>query len=142
MLNFKLERDEKELTAILTLLQVKGLGPVKFRSIYEKFHSFSRVFDLPFLEIREKLSFPDKIVDGISQQKEKMESFEQTAKEQMAKARNLSAHLVTYADKEYPPNLYNSNHCIPLIYALGNLSILKNEKMLRCSWNKETNKMD
>jgi DNA processing protein len=128
MLDLKLEHDEKELVAILTLLQVKGLGPVKFRSIYEQFHSFSRVFDLPSFEIREKLHFPDKIVDGISQQKEKTESIEQTAREQITKARNLNAHLITYSDKEYPPNLYASNHCVPLLYALGNLSVLKNEK--------------
>lgn len=128
MLDLKLEHDEKELAAILTLQQVKGLGPVKFRSIYEQFHSFSRVFDLSFFEIGEKLGFPNRIVDGISQQKEKMGSFEQAAREQMAKARNLNGHLITYVDGEYPPNLYKSNHCVPLIYALGNLSVLKSEK--------------
>jgi len=128
MLELKLEHDEKELTAILSLLQVKGLGPVKFRSIYEKFHSFSRVFDLPSYEIAERLAFPKKIVEGIFPQRENVGSLEQMAKDQLVKARNLNAHLVTYADREYPPNLYNSNHCVPLIYALGDLSILKSEK--------------
>ena len=37
MLDLRLEHDDEELTAILTLLKVKGLGPVKFRSIYEHF---------------------------------------------------------------------------------------------------------
>jgi len=128
MLDLKLEHDEKELTAILNLLQVKGLGPVKFRSIYEQFHSFSKIFDLPFYEIREKLAFPKKIVEGIPLQKDRIGLLERMAKDQLAKARSLNAHIVTYADEEYPPNLYNSNHCVPLIYALGDLSILKSEK--------------
>jgi DNA processing protein len=127
MLDLKLEHDEKELTAILNLLQVKGLGPVKFRSIYEQFHSFSRVFDVSLYEIEEKLNLPPKIVEGISRQKEKIELSEPTARELVAKARNLNAHLITYADKDYPPNLYSSNHCVPLVYALGNVSVLRNE---------------
>src|SRR3989304_3819715 len=128
MLDLRLEHDNEELTAILTLLKVKGLGPVKFRSIYEQFHSFSRVFDLSSYEVKQKLGFPRKILEGISQQKGKKELFEQIAKEQVAKARRLNAHLITYADGEYPPNLYRSNHCVPLIYALGNLSVLRSEK--------------
>lgn len=127
MLDLRLEHDEKELSAILSLLQVKGLGPVKFKSIYEQFHSFSRVFDSSSC-LNERLNLPKKILEGISQQKDKIELFEQTAKEQLAKARSLNAHLITYADKEYPRNLYMSNHSVPIIYALGNISVLTNDR--------------
>jgi DNA processing protein len=127
MLDLMLEQDRKELTAILTLLQIKGLGPVKFKAIYEQFHSFSKIFDSPTFELR-RLNLPRKIVDQVYSQKNKLKSFEYSAENLVAKARSLNAHLVTYADEEYPQNLYHSNHCVPLLYALGNISLLKNEK--------------
>lgn len=128
MVNLRLEHDIRELTAILSLLRVKGLGPVKFRSIYEQLNSFSRIFDLSKGDIESRFKFHEKIVNGILTQKNDLERFEETAKDQLEKANKLNAHLITYFDKEYPRNLYNSNHSVPLIYVLGNLSVLKDEK--------------
>ena len=47
---------------ILALEKVKGLGPVKFRKIYEQLGSISPILDLSDDEIARTLKFPDKYV--------------------------------------------------------------------------------
>jgi len=86
------------------------------------------VFDLSEDDIRNRFKFHENIAKGILAQKNNLQKFEETAKNQLEEANQLNAHLITYFDEEYPRNLYNSNHSVPIIYVLGNLSILKNEK--------------
>jgi DNA processing protein len=47
---------------------------------------------------------------------------------QMEKAKKLNGKLISYFDKEYPVNLYRTNQCVPILYAAGNLDILRNEQ--------------
>ena len=187
-----------ELAAILALLEVKGLGPVKFKLIYEKLRSFSRIFDLSKQQLENEFKFKDgylfkidikfinnlenntisedlkksfknnryylsdeakilskdnkgwKIIDaereyivkkssgklsihqniihGISNQKRHLSNFYKKAEEQIKLADRLNANIISFFDKGYPPNLYQSNHSVPLLYVLGDISVLKNEK--------------
>ncbi|MBA7606308.1 hypothetical protein ES703_13456 [subsurface metagenome] len=191
------EKSKKELAAILTLLQVRGFGPVKFKQIYESFKSFEKIFHLSkqelinfnfenrYLfsielgfdkelrrktisdELREsfrgkKFGLSDKATVSIYNhksykikdrdrefyiklsngkfsvminvaceilfQKSKFSDNLNEADRQLQKAKNHNAYLITYFNDYYPPNLYLSNHCVPLLYAIGEKSILKETK--------------
>lgn len=122
------ENNIDELAAILNLLEVKGLGPVKFKSLHERLHSFSEVFGLSKRGIKDKFKFQDKIVKGIIRQERELPKFYQIANEQIKQAQCLKANIISFFDKEYPPNLYKSNHSVPLLYVLGDLSVLNTEK--------------
>lgn len=49
------------------------------------------------------------------------------ARKILTKAEQIKGHLILFHDKHYPQSLYQTNQCIPIIYAVGNLDILKNE---------------
>lgn len=49
------------------------------------------------------------------------------AKKLLIKAEQINGHLITFHDEHYPRSLYQTNQCIPIIYAIGNLDILKEE---------------
>lgn len=194
----KMEYNTTELGAILALLEVKGLGPVKFKLIYEKLGAFSRIFDLSKEQLKnmfkfrdrhlfnidikyideiknnilsedlkksfkikghplsdeakilamdnkgwkiidaekeyilkksnEKLSIYHDIIKKLYNQKRFLSNFYKKAEEQIKLADCLNASIISFFDSEYPPNLYQSNHSVPLLYVLGDLSVLKNEK--------------
>lgn len=194
----KIKDDPSELAAILALLEVKGLGPVKFKLIYEKLKSFHKLFELPANQLQREFRFGDsyifkidikflseltnnsisetfkklfaknnyplsgdvkvlpisskewKILDGkkeyiikkskeklsvyvnitneILYQKNNLPKFYRKAEEQIKLADKLNAHIISFCDGEYPPNLYKSNHSVPLLYVTGDLSILRNDK--------------
>ena len=194
----KMEYNTPELAAILALLEVKGLGPVKFKLIYEKLGYFFKIFDLSKKELKNKFKFPDKylfnidvklinelesntisenlkmsfknngyplsdetkilsmddnkwkiidvekeyivkksiekltihqdITQRIYNQKKYLSNFYKKAEDHTKVANRLNANVISFFDNEYPPNLYRSNHSVPLLYVLGDLSLLKNEK--------------
>tara|TARA_Y100000310_G_scaffold335051_1_gene416165 strand:+ start:994 stop:1920 length:927 start_codon:yes stop_codon:yes gene_type:complete len=117
-----------ELAAILSLLEIKGLGPVKFKVIYNRFKSFRKVFDLSLKELKVEFGFRDIILKNIIKKKDSVKSFREEAEKQKVTARLLGANIITYFDDFYPPNLFESNHCVPILYTLGNTELLKEIK--------------
>ena len=195
----KIKDNPSELAAILTVLDVKGLGPVKFKLIYEKLKSFRKLFELSVDQLqrdfkfgnayifkinsallselsnntdlsesikttftkngfllsdnakiqtisskewkilddnrefiikksKDKLSVYINITHEILYQKNNLAEYYQRAEEQIKLADKLNAYIISFCDTEYPPNLYRSNHSVPLLYVRGDLSVLKNEK--------------
>jgi len=65
---------------------------------------------------------------GYSIKKKYLSNFYKKAEEQIKVANKLNANIISFCDDEYPSNLYRSNHSVPLLYVIGDLSVLKNEK--------------
>lgn len=121
-------KEIEELGAILALLEVKGLGPVKFKTIYNRFKSFIKIFDLNLKELKAEFGFRDIILKEIVKRKNNLSTFTKEAEKQKVTARLLGADIITYFDDFYPPNLFESNHCVPILYTLGNKELLKDVK--------------
>jgi len=133
----KTHQKVEEIAAIILLKKVKGFGPVKFRYIYEKFGSFSRFVDLAsestksFRDVTHVTNMLGRKVwlDVIHHLKVgKREEFQRAALKQIRKAKEVNGHLITFDDEYYPKNLYRTNQCVPIIYTIGNVSILENHK--------------
>jgi DNA processing protein len=130
------EKRITEFAIIHCLDRVKGLGPVKFRQIYETYRSFSafwedatsRSYDFKSQRIDFDVKFQKNLVKQLKSLKRKLRQSRNYIAEQMNKAKKLDGKLISYFDKEYPPNLYKTNQCVPILYAAGNLEILRNEE--------------
>ncbi len=194
----KIKDNPSELGAILALMEVRGLGPIKFKRIYEKLKSFEKLFELSQTELKENFGFGNsyifkiernflsefkdkiisenvrkkfnkngyfisdnarvilvsseefKILDSnreylikksneklgvylnviseILYKKDNLHKYYLKAEKEIKEADRLNAHIISFCDDEYPPNLYNSNQPVPLLYATGDLSVLKKSK--------------
>ena len=54
------------------------------------------------------------------------------AQNQLRRARELDATIISYADIAYPPLVRGSNNPIPILWARGNTSILQSRKTVAC----------
>ncbi|MEX2706782.1 MAG: HAD-IA family hydrolase [Candidatus Freyrarchaeum guaymaensis] len=133
----KIEK-ENEITAILFLTGIRGFGPVKFREIYEKFGSFASFLNLIVRSRKQMVDIGSlrktlgknvwfKLVQSLNGKQ--IEDYRRIAKKLLIKAEQINGKLITFHDEHYPQSLYRTNQCIPIIYALGNLGILKEENV-------------
>jgi DNA processing protein len=123
----------RELSIIACLDNIRGIGPIKFRQIYETYKSFSSFWEIVTttnelqLEKDETLkgSLDKKFLTQIKEYAEYLDSSKEFMEQQLERAKSLGGKLVTYIDCEYPRNLYLTNQCVPILYALGNVDILR-----------------
>src|SRR3989344_4837293 len=107
----------KEIGAILNLLEVKGFGPVKFKTFFKSSNSFQKVFDIT-----------KEVVSQILERKLKLEYFEDEARKVIEKTNLNQIKIITFFDENYPKTLFESNHSVPILYVKGNLNILNKLK--------------
>jgi len=132
----ELEERITEFTIIHVLDRVKGLGPIKFRQIYEAYKSFSAFwedanrtgYDFAFRHLDFDVKFQRTLAKQLKTLKKKLDDSRKFIIQQMNRAKEFDGRLISYFDKEYPPNLYRTNQSVPIIYAVGRLEILMNEK--------------
>jgi len=128
----------EEISSIILLSEVRGLGPVRFREIHEKFGSFGKFLNYVSESIEslvdtraiEKMlgkKVWSKLIHHLGETKKK--EFERTAWDQLRKARELNGRLITYFDELYPERLYHTNQSIPIIYAIGDVNALRSKKL-------------
>lgn len=131
------EQRIKEISSILLLKKVKGFGPFRFRRIYERFKSFDHFVNIIYKSTKsmidissiEKLLGKEVFPNLINLLKvERREKYEVIAWNLFKRAEELNGHLITFFDEYYPSNLYKTNQSIPIIYAVGNVSLFKEQK--------------
>jgi DNA processing protein len=148
------EKRVNELAAIYFFKGIKGLGPVKAKEIFEKSNSF---YDY-FITLRNSIAhgslssypsyFSNKFYGKFLEQfRKKYLDFTECKNfvlTQIYDAKEFGGRIVTYHDDVYPKNLYETNQAIPLLYAAGDLSILKSKKTAAivgtrkpCEWTKK-----
>lgn len=129
--NLKLP-DVKTLATIFCLNNVNGFGPTKFRELHELRISPESVLENP-LNIPFRGKVREKLVEGIRFMSEvEKETALKRAEAQIEKARRDNIHILTYASPWYPLNVYESNNPVPILWAKGNLEILKDRKVVAC----------
>ena len=99
-----------DLVKYIQLIKSPGVGPITFKKLLQQYGS-----------VEEALSF-------LSTKKEICSA--SSAQEEIMLAEINNVKLITLEDEEYPYNLKQLEDCPPLLYALGNTDILKNENML------------
>jgi DNA processing protein len=121
-----------ELSIIACLDNIKGVGPVKFRKIFETFKTFSSFWKIA--TTTNEIQIDDKAYRNIldprflAQIKEFAPSLDlsrEFMEQQLSFAKNSNGKLLTYHDPNYPANLYNSSQCAPILYVIGNVGILR-----------------
>ena len=128
----KLGISAQELSDIFILLSVKGLGPQKFKAIHKRSLSCGEIISRPSAlpipgQTGEKLqSLINQITNSTKQE------CLLRAKKQLVVALKNNSKILTYKNPLYPKLLFHSNYPVPVIYAKGSWTILKNEKAVAC----------
>lgn len=102
--------DKNKLISYLQLINTAGVGPIHFRRILERFKDVE--------EALSELSLKRKIFS-----KEK-------AEEELMTAEIKHVKIITFEDDLYPYNLKQIEDFPPILYALGNTDLLKNDNAL------------
>lgn len=124
--------DLDQLADLYVLEGVKGFGPQKFKELHEDGLSASSLLSAP----REMQRFGKRGIDfrkqlervGAEGRKKALER----ATKQIEGARAAGGAILTYGDPGYPDILYRSNLPMPVLYARGDLKVLRSDKTVAC----------
>jgi DNA protecting protein DprA len=122
----------EELTYAYVLDSLKGVGPQKFKQLYDAGIHLSDAIRDPKL-----IPTPGKRGDAIRKQLSKIsadsvETCRVRADKQLKAARTANAAILTYGHPLYPKAVWTSNNPIPILYVRGNAEILKVERAVAC----------
>ena len=99
--------NKQRLISYIRLINTSGIGPIGFKKLISKFGDV----DVALKELARK-----KEIYPLAQ-----------AEEELMTAEIKHVKLITIEDKEYPYNLKQIEDCPPILYALGNINLLKND---------------
>ncbi|MBP3687949.1 MAG: DNA-processing protein DprA [Alphaproteobacteria bacterium] len=102
--------NKQKLISYIRLINTSGIGPVNFKRILAKYGSIDKA--LSELSLKREI-YPLK-----------------KAEEEILTAEIKRVKIITLEDEEYPYNLKQIEDCPPVLYALGNVELLKNNNML------------
>jgi DNA processing protein len=121
----------EELSALLLLDSVPGLGPQKFKAAFTSGISPRDLIDHP-----KELNISGKrgatLQERIRTAAEDMELHATRAKRYISAADKHEATIITYRHPAYPATVMNSNYPVPLLYLRGDPSVLGNTKSVAC----------
>jgi DNA processing protein len=122
----------RELSALLTLDQVRGFGPAAFRATFE-----AGIKPEVLLEDPGSLPLGGKRGDTLRKQVAELslgerKLAEERAARQISRAAELSVRILTYKSRDYPPNLFFSNNPVPMLFARGDLQVLRQKNTVAC----------
>jgi DNA processing protein len=104
--------------AWLALALTPGLGPKRILKAAQLLHDVSRVFRLSLTEL-ESLNFPAHSAQFLFSGKARVD-----AEQELGRLRAQSGVLLTYADEDYPERLREIFDPPPVLWALGDVSLL------------------
>lgn len=99
---------ESELTDILQLINSENVGPVTFYKLIKEFGS------------------PKQAIIEAEKIKKIHLCNRRWAEDEIIRAQNLGISLISYKDRNFPPNLKLIEDCPPVLYVRGNVQILQN----------------
>lgn len=111
------------LGALYALERITGFGPVKFRAMHE-----AGVDPVAAIERPDLLPFKGRIGDKLRRAIQSLSPAAVTAAQarahdQLERAQDLSASILTHGDPSYPERVYASNNPVPVLYVRGDPSI-------------------
>lgn len=102
--------DKRKLISYIQLINTPGIGPVVFKKILTRYGDI------------------DKALSELSQKRKVMSRAK--AEEELMTAEIKKVKILTIEDEDYPYNLKQIEDAPPILYALGNIELLKNDNML------------
>ena len=102
--------DRNKLVSYIQLINTPGIGPIGFKKAVQKYGSVENA------------------LKNISYKKEVFPRFK--AEEEVMMAEIKHVHIITIEDESYPYNLKQIEDCPPILYALGNIELLRDDNML------------
>ncbi len=114
----------------LAVLLTEGIGPVRFRKLLEKFGTLEEIVNADIRDLLEIL--PEKVAFRV-----KNPDIER-ARSQMEKAERMGVRIIFRDDGEYPDELRNVYHAPPVLFARGNIDLLREKKIAVVGTRKPT----
>ena len=102
--------DRNRIVSYIQLINTPGVGPIGFKKAIQKYGNVENA------------------LKGLSSKKDIFSRYK--AEEEVMIAEIKHVHIITLEDSLYPYNLKQIEDCPPVIYALGNVELLKDENML------------
>lgn len=122
----------EDLTYLFVLETVKQFGPQKFKELHSAGIRPAEALQNPdLLPIKGKRG--DMFRDAIGAINDDVrEGCRRRAANQIVAADKYNAKILTYDDRHYPRNVYESNNPIPVLYVRGSLSVLNAPRVVGC----------
>lgn len=122
----------KELSDWLLLCSVRGVGPVAAAAIHSAGLTAPDVIDNPSLfPLQGKRTAS--IVNSIKAlTRHDRETWLRFAENQLLRSADCGVTIMGYADADFPPLVRDSKNPIPILWARGNLSILRSRRAVAC----------
>jgi DNA protecting protein DprA len=126
-----------DLMFLFALDAIRGFGPQKFKSLAEADVTPEQAVRNPL-----QLPLPGKIGDQLRQalaglSEVDLRLAEERAARQMVVADENAATILTYSHPAYPQNVLDSSNPIPILYARGDLSVLRQQAAVACVGSRE-----
>jgi len=121
-----------ELVDLFALEAVKGFGPQKFKELHASKIDPASVLTQPRLMDRFGKRGTDFADQLLGRSEANRDDAHKRARRQLEAAEASDGAILTYSHPLYPPNLYDSNLPLPVLYARGDLSVLTHAKAVAC----------
>jgi len=118
-------KSEEQLVYLNALGQIKGLGPVKVKSLLSHFPDLPKIFYLDVNALMNVRGISQELALKIKQKAEQLQESEVFISEQLDIAHRLGARLIPITDEDYPKLLKQTSHSPEIIFALGNFETLR-----------------
>ena len=122
----------EDLSCLLALEGVKGLGPQKFKSVFERgLHPRELLDDPGRLGIKGKRGDQlQQLIAGAASQDGA--ALQARARKYVAVSHRHGAKILTYRHSLYPKTVYRSNYPTPILFARGDLRVLTGPRTVAC----------
>ncbi len=114
----------------LALVLTPGVGPVRFRRLLERFGTLEAIVDADIRDLLEIV--PKKVAYALKNPDLRR------AEEELRRVEERGAKIIFFDDEEYPQELRNIQHAPPLLYARGNMELLRRRKFAIVGTRKPT----
>jgi DNA processing protein len=104
----------------LALILTDGIGPVRYRKLIQKFKTIENILKAKTEDLLEVI--PKNLIPSIRNLDFKR------AEEEVKRAKALNVKILLLEDEDFPKELKNYDFTTPILYAWGNLEILKKLK--------------
>lgn len=108
------------------LNQVKGLGPLRIKTLLVLFNNPEGIYKLSKEQLLCIKGIDEKIADSMIASKGKLDTCIDFMRSEQQKALSLNADILALTDGHYPKILKETNACPALLYVRGNLNMLAN----------------
>lgn len=117
-------KSDKTLTYLFALGQIKGLGPVKIKSLLSRFSSLSDIFYCDIDTLISVRGISRDLALNIKEKATHLDEAETFVFKQLQIAELIRARLIPITHEDYPDLLKRTSYSPEIIYALGDFKIL------------------